>query len=258
MPELFEKLSCLGGEDGQKCDGDVLLVDDDDLRKVEHIAYDRGEDHGDWDIPLASVVHEVDKSEDIRQIEVSLVHSGQKIGHQHGGEEKELHKVLVLKVFEESQAEVDKEDNGGTGAEHGDHAEALKIRALKEAPDCGSIMEEEAVVLGLVGIDAQAACQRTSRQNSWQHGAEENNRYPEEMTPLDLTHEKGDAQSRQNEYSLELEAEGQSPRDGTEITPATEGGQHGDEAEADINRVALRPLGGIDHHGGCGQSQDKG
>lgn len=157
MPKFFEKFSCLGCQDDKEQHRNIFLLDDDDLSKVEKIADNRGKDKRHGDIPLAPVIHEIDEGKDIRHVEISLVHSGEKIGNEHGGEEKYLYEMSVLKLFEEGQAEIHKEDDRSTGAKNRDHAEAFKIRALKEAPDGGCIVEKETVVLGLVGIDAKAA-----------------------------------------------------------------------------------------------------
>ena len=157
MPEFLEKLPCLRCKDDKKQHCNIFLLDDDDLGKVEEIANNRGKYKRHRDIPLAPVIHEIDEGKDIRHVEISLVHSGEKIGNEHGGEEKYLYEMSVLKLFEEGQAEIHKEDDSSTGAKNRDHAEAFKIRSLKKAPDGGCIMEQETVVLGLVGIDAKAA-----------------------------------------------------------------------------------------------------
>ena len=145
VPELREKLLGLGGKNDDKQDGDILLVDNNCFGEIEHIADDRREEHGNGNVPLASVIEEVNKGKNVGHVEISLVHSGQQIGYKHGRDEEYLHKILPLEFLEKAHADINEEYDRRARHKNRDNAEALKIRAFEETPDSGCIMIEEAV-----------------------------------------------------------------------------------------------------------------
>ena len=60
-----------------------------------------------------------------------------------------------------------------------------------------------------------------------------------------LPHEKCDAERRENEDRLKLEAEGERPSDSAQPSLALYRSIHRDHAESDIYRIALRPLSAV-------------